>query len=80
MRNVIFFMMTTLNGFYERDRWDVEPNALDWHHTDDEFETFAAEQLGEADTLVFGRLTYEGWRTTGRRRKRSPPTPRSPSG
>ena len=63
MRKVIFFMMTTLNGFYERGRWDVDPNALDWHHTDDEFATFAAEQLGEADTILFGRVTYEGMAT-----------------
>ena len=60
MRKVVFFMMTTLNGLYERGRWDVAPNALDWHTTDDEFETFAAEQLGEADTILFGRVTYEG--------------------
>ena len=60
MRKVVFFMMTTLNGLYERGRWDVDPNALDWHHTDAEFETFAATQLGEADTILFGRVTYEG--------------------
>ena len=60
MRKVIFFMMTTLNGFYERGRWDVDPNALDWHTTDEAFETFAAEQLGEADVILFGRVTYDG--------------------
>jgi dihydrofolate reductase len=63
MRKVVFFMMTTLNGFYERGRWDVDPAGLDWHNTDDEFEAFAAEQLGDADTLVFGRVTYEGMTT-----------------
>ena len=63
MRKVIFFMMTTLNGFYERRRWDVDPTGLDWHNTDEEFETFAADQLGEADTLLFGRVTYEGMAT-----------------
>lgn len=60
MRKVIFFMMTTLNGLYERGRWDVEPASLDWHQTDEAFEAFAAEQLGDADTILFGRVTYEG--------------------
>ncbi len=64
MRKVVFFMMTTLNGLYERGRWDVVPNALDWHNTDAEFETFAADQLGEADTILFGRVTYEGFAET----------------
>lgn len=63
MRKVVFFMMTTLNGLYERGRWDVEPDGIDWHQTDEEFETFAAEQLGEADTILFGRVTYEGMAT-----------------
>ena len=63
MRKVVFFMMTTLNGLYERGRWDVDPTGLDWHNTDDEFETFAADQLGEADTILFGRVTYEGMAT-----------------
>ena len=63
MRKVVFFMMTTLNGLYERGRWDVDPTGLDWHTTDDEFETFAADQLGEADTILFGRVTYEGMAT-----------------
>lgn len=63
MRKVAFFMMTTLNGLYERARWDVDPNGIDWHNTDDEFETFAAAQLGDADTILFGRVTYEGMAT-----------------
>jgi len=60
MRKVVFFMMTTLNGLYERAPWDVDPNAIDWHNADDEFETFATEQLGDCDTILFGRVTYEG--------------------
>ena len=55
MRKLIFFMVTTLNGYFERGKWDVE-----WHNADDEFDVFAAEQLDEADTLLFGRVTYEG--------------------
>lgn len=63
MRRVVFFMMTTLNGLYERGRWDVDSDGLDSHYTDNEFETFAADQLGEADTILFGRVTYEGMAT-----------------
>ena len=69
MRRVGFFMMRSLNGLYERGRWDRDPAGLDWHHADDEFERFAAERLGEAGTLLFGRVTYEGtatyWPTDG---------------
>lgn len=55
MKRLSFFMMTTANGFYERGPWDI-----DWHHTDEEFNAFAIEQLDRMDTLVFGRKTYEG--------------------
>ena len=55
MKRLLFFMMTTANGLYERGPWDI-----DWHHTDEEFNEFAIEQLEEMDTLVFGRRTYEG--------------------
>jgi dihydrofolate reductase len=63
MRKVVFFMMSTLNGFYERGRWDVDPTSIDWHTVDDEFNSFAIDQLGEADTILFGRITYEGMAT-----------------
>jgi dihydrofolate reductase len=50
------FLMITLDGFFEGDKpWDI-----DWHHTDEEFNDFAIEQLDAFDTLVFGRATYEG--------------------
>lgn len=56
MRKVIFFMLTSLNGFYERAPW-----AIDWHHAGDpEFNEFALAQLDSADLMVFGRKTYEG--------------------
>jgi dihydrofolate reductase len=54
-RRVLFFMMTTVNGYYERAPWDIE-----WHNTDAEFNDFAIQQLGTVDTLLFGRKTYEG--------------------
>jgi dihydrofolate reductase len=50
------FIMASLDGYFEGEKpWD-----LDWHRTDEEFNDFAAEQLDEFDTLVFGRATYEG--------------------
>jgi dihydrofolate reductase len=50
------FIMVSLDGYFEGEKpWD-----LDWHRTDEEFNDFAAEQLDEFDTLVFGRATYEG--------------------
>jgi dihydrofolate reductase len=55
MRKVVFFMMITANGLYERGPWEI-----DWHNTDEEFNEFAIEQLGMMDTLIFGRKTYEG--------------------
>jgi dihydrofolate reductase len=55
MRKVIFFMLTSLDGFFEG------PNReIDWHHVDEEFNEFAIEQINSVDTLLFGRVTYEG--------------------
>jgi dihydrofolate reductase len=55
MRKLLFFMMVTANGLYERGPWDIG-----WHNTDDEFNEYAIEQLETVDTLLFGRATYEG--------------------
>jgi len=54
MRKLIFFMLTTLDGYY------AGPNGeIDWHNVDDEFNEFAIDQLNSVDTLLFGRVTYE---------------------
>ena len=54
MRKLMSFLMTSLDGYHEG------PNhELDWHNVDDEFNRFAIQQTGEADLLVFGRITYE---------------------
>jgi len=55
MRRVLFFMMVSTNGFYERGPW-----GIDWHVVDREFNEFAVAQLRSADTLLFGRKTFEG--------------------
>jgi dihydrofolate reductase len=54
MRKIFNFMMMTADGYYEGP--DQE---FDWPNVDDEFNEFAVEQLGEVDTLLFGRRTYE---------------------
>ena len=54
MRTVASFIVTSLDGFYEG------PNGeFDWPIVDGEFNDFAIRQLDEADTLGFGRATYE---------------------
>lgn len=64
MRKLVAFLVTTADGY------DEGPNGeFDWPVVDDEFNEFAVAQLDEADTLVFGRRTYEGmaayWPTIG---------------
>lgn len=54
MRSVFLFMMVSVDGYFEGPNHDIN-----WHNVDDEFNTFAVNQLDEADTLVFGRRTYE---------------------
>lgn len=54
MRKLYAFNMVTLDGYFEG------PNhSIDWHNVDAEFNEFAIEQTGTADTLIFGRVTYE---------------------
>ena len=54
MRKIIFQMMTTVDGYFEG------PNKeLDWHVLDDEFIQNAVDLLNSADTLLFGRVTYQ---------------------
>jgi dihydrofolate reductase len=54
MRKIIVFNMITADGYFEGDN-----HKLDWHNVDQEFSEFAIAQLEEADTLIFGRRTYE---------------------
>ncbi len=54
MRRVIVSNMMSLDGFFEG------PNhELNWHVVDDEFLAYAADMLRSADTILFGRTTYE---------------------
>ena len=54
MRKIFAFLMTSLDGYHETSEGD-----LSWNNVDREFLDFALEQLDEADTLLFGRKTYE---------------------
>ena len=56
MRNLIMFNLITLDGYFEgENKWDIA-----WHQVDDEFNEFSIDQLGHADGLIFGRVTYQG--------------------
>jgi dihydrofolate reductase len=64
MRKLYMFNFVTLDGFFEgTNKWD-----LSWHNVDEEFQEYAIGQLDATDTLLFGRVTYEGmasyWTTT----------------
>ena len=54
MRNLIFFMHTSLDGFV------AGPNGeMDWINVDDSMFDFVAEMTDQADTALYGRVTYQ---------------------
>jgi len=59
MRKVILLVMMTLDGFFDGPGEGLE--KIDWHHADEEWEDYSVEILSGADTLLFGRKTYEGF-------------------
>jgi dihydrofolate reductase len=64
-RQLIMWNLITLDGLFEgAKKWDLAFHEFVWG---DELEQLSIEQLATADTLVFGRVTYEGmasyWRT-----------------
>jgi len=54
MRKVIMWDMVTLDGYFEGPGRDIN-----WFVFDDELEQYILESQLEADTLLFGRVTYE---------------------
>lgn len=55
MSTIFSFILTTADGYH------TGPNdEFDWPNVDAEFNEFAARQLDEIGTLLFGRATYEG--------------------
>jgi dihydrofolate reductase len=55
VRRIFAFILVTLDGYYEGP-----DGEFDWPVVDAEFEEFGIRQLDAADTLMFGRRTYEG--------------------
>ena len=54
MRNLIFFMHTSLDGFV------AGPNGeMDWIKLDEAMFDFVATMTAQADTALYGRVTYE---------------------
>ena len=57
-RQLIMWNLVSLEGFFEgAKKWDLEFHDF---VRGDELERLSIEQLGSADALVFGRVTYEG--------------------
>jgi dihydrofolate reductase len=54
MRTLASFILISLDGFSEGPKAE-----FDWPVIDEEFDDFAIRQLDDADTLCFGRATYE---------------------
>lgn len=58
MRKLIMWNVITLDGCFEgAQNWDLSFHNLIWGQ---ELENLSMEQLGSADYLIFGRITYEG--------------------
>ncbi len=53
-RKLILFMMVSLDGYYEGPGHDIS-----WHTVDEDFNTFAVEQINSVGVIIFGRMTYE---------------------
>lgn len=64
MRNLIFFMHTSLDGFVARQN-----GALDWIRVDNPIFDFVGTMTDQSDTALYGRVTYEimqsYWLTAG---------------
>jgi dihydrofolate reductase len=56
MRKVIMWDMLSLDGYFE----GPEKGGIDWFRFDEELEEYIRETQMSADTLLFGRVTYEG--------------------
>ena len=54
MRNLIFFMHTSLDGFVAGLNGE-----MDWINLDNEMFDFVATMTDQADTALYGRVTYE---------------------
>ena len=55
MRRIIASEMVSLDGFFAGPRGE-----FDWPLVDGGFNQFAMDQLESVDTILFGRVTYQG--------------------
>lgn len=55
MRKIIVSNLVSLDGFFEGSN-----RELDWFVVEEEFFEYAKELLRSVDTILFGRVTYEG--------------------
>jgi dihydrofolate reductase len=56
VRKVILWDMLSLDGYFE----GREKGGIDWFRFDEDLEEYILETQRSADTLLFGRVTYEG--------------------
>lgn len=54
MRKLIIWDMVSVDGFFEGPERDIS-----WFVFEEELENYILETQGKADTLIFGRVTYE---------------------
>jgi dihydrofolate reductase len=54
MRKVVLFMNVSLDGFVAGPKGE-----MDWIHADEEMFDYAGDQTDEADTALYGRVTYQ---------------------
>ncbi len=62
MRKLVLIDMITLDGFYESNKGESF-DKIDWHVVGDEWNDLSIQTLDNSDTILFGRVTYEGFRS-----------------
>jgi dihydrofolate reductase len=71
MRKLSVFNSVSIDGYFTDAHGDMS-----WaHRQDPEWEAFASENASGGGVLLFGRITYELRRATGRRPRRSRRSP-----
>ncbi len=75
MRNVLWSINVTLDGFVEGSNGDLE-----WMRIDEELWAAVNERLRTVDTVLFGRVAYQGLAEYWPAAAKNPPAPnRRPS-
>jgi dihydrofolate reductase len=65
MRKLVVCNLMSLDGYYEAPGKDVMPlfeYRRESYPTDESFDTYNVERLRAADTLLLGRMSYEGFK------------------